>query len=81
MLPLRMHTAAHTVAGVVPKPAESLARQLFTATCLPCVCTHLYTHCCRIVSKKYSKLCESVSNGFGEERHVAVVAKGKGSTR
>jgi hypothetical protein len=30
------------------------------------------------VSKKHGKLCQSVSDGFGEDRHVAVTAKGAG---
>lgn len=33
-------------------------------------------HCNSHVSKKLSKLCQSISEGLAEQRYVAVVAKG-----
>lgn len=39
-------------------------------------CSHSHLFLYSQVSKKLSKVCQSVSEGLGEERYVAVVAKG-----
>eukprot|EP00879_Flechtneria_rotunda_P016243 GHRR01016994.1.p1 GENE.GHRR01016994.1~~GHRR01016994.1.p1 ORF type:complete len:375 (+),score=158.83 GHRR01016994.1:245-1369(+) len=57
---------------------QDKAAKLAFPPCLPKEC-RANVH--SLVSKKHSKVAESVSEGFGDERHVAVVAKGASASR
>ncbi|KAF6252348.1 hypothetical protein COO60DRAFT_538233 [Scenedesmus sp. NREL 46B-D3] len=58
-------------------PADAAARLSFAA-CLP---KEARAGVHTLVSKKHGKVCQSVSGGFGAQRHVAVLAKAAASTR